>query len=152
MTKLIQWRLMFRVSNRRAFDKCLARTLPLFGSGVELGECKPYWKIPELWECNLVSPVSPGSTAEQVLACLLLCQSLASGWYIRGPLSAESADCFSGVFKKRQGGASSPLGWLEWASFSFVTGGMAEPGAAPHGGPETPVDNSEVPERPPTAS
>jgi hypothetical protein len=122
MTMLIQWRLMFRVSNRRAFDKCLARALPLFGSGVKLGECKPYWKIPELWECNLVSTVSPGSTADQVLACLLLCQSLASRWYIVGPRSAESA-CFSGVFDKRQGGTSSPLAWLEWASFELVTSG-----------------------------
>jgi len=151
MTQLIHWRLMFRVSNRRALDKCLARTLPLFGSGIELGECKPYWKIPELWECNLVSPVSPGSTAEQVLACLLLCRSLASGWYIHCPRSAESADCFSGVFDQGQGGASSPLGWLEWASFRFVTVGMAEPGAAPHGGPATSVGNSGATEEPPSA-
>ncbi len=152
MRELIQWRLMFRVSNRSAFDKCLARTLPLFASGVELGECKPYWKIPELWECNLVSPVSPGSTAEKVLACLLLCQSLASGWYIHCPRSAESADCFFGVFDQRQGGSSSLLSWLEWASFTFVTGEMTEPGAPPHGGPATPVDNSEVTEGPTSVS
>ena len=74
MTELIQWRLMFRVSNRRAFDKCLARTPRLFGSGVEVGECKAHWKIPELSECNLVSPVPPGSTAEKVIGELNVSQ------------------------------------------------------------------------------
>jgi hypothetical protein len=89
MSVSIHWRLMFRVNDRRALDRCLARTLPLFEDGVEVGECKPYWKTPELWECNLVSPVPAGSAAEQVLACLLTAMSLATGWYILGSLSAR---------------------------------------------------------------
>jgi hypothetical protein len=109
----VQWRLLFRVRHRCALDKCLVRTLPLFGSGVEVGECKPYWKIPGLWECHLVSPAPAGSTAEQVLACLLIAQSLAYGWYVLGSLSAESADGFSGVFAQGQGGASSKVVGLE---------------------------------------
>jgi hypothetical protein len=114
------------VSDRRALDKCLARALPLFGGGVEVGECKPYWKIPELWECNLVSLVPAESTAEQVLACLLTAKSLASGWYILGSLSAESADGFSGVFDARgQGSASGSAVGLEWASFHLGTSGSA---------------------------
>jgi hypothetical protein len=135
MSVTIHWRLMFRVSNRRALDKCLTRALPLFGPGVEVGECKPYWKIPELWECNLVSLVPAGPTAEQVLACLLTAKSLASGWYILGSLSAESADGFSGVFDAwSQGGTSGPTVGLEWASFHLGTSGNAEPDAAPVGG------------------
>jgi hypothetical protein len=131
MSVSIHWRLMFRVSNRRALDRCLARALPLFGAGVEVGECIPYWKIPELWECNLVSFVPAGSTAEQVLACLLTAKRLASGWYILGSLSAESADGFSGVFDaKGQGGASGPAVGLEWASFHLGTTGTTEPPAA----------------------
>ena len=144
----IHWRLMFRVSNQQAFDKCLTRTLPLLGSAVGIGECKPYWKIPELWECNLTSPVLPGTTAEQVLECLLICYRLAPVWHISGSLDANSVNSFTGVFDQRQGGVSSPLDWLEWASFRFVTGGMAEPGASSTGGPATPVDNSEVTEGP----
>ena len=35
MSVSIYWRLMFRVNDRRAFDRYLARTLPLFGGGVE---------------------------------------------------------------------------------------------------------------------
>jgi hypothetical protein len=128
----IQWRLMFRVSSHRALDKCLARTLPLFGAGVEVGECKPYWKIPELWECNLVSLIAATSPAEQVLACLLTAKSLASRWYILGFLSAESADGFSGVFDaKGQGGASGPAVGLEWASFRVGTCFAAEPHSWP---------------------
>jgi hypothetical protein len=135
MSASIHWRLMFRVSNRRALDRCLARTLPLFGGGVEVGECKPYWKIPELWECNVVSSLPAGSTAEQVLACLLTAKSLASGWYILGALSAETADGFSGVFDaKGQGSALGPAVGLEWASFHLGASGIAEPNAAPDPG------------------
>jgi hypothetical protein len=119
---------MFRVNDRRALDRCLARTLPLFGGGIEVGECKPYWKIPELWECNLVSPVPAGPVAEQILACLLTAMSLATGWYILGSLSDESAEGFSGVFNvKEQGRASGPAVGLEWASFDVGTTGSAEP-------------------------
>jgi hypothetical protein len=133
---MINWRLMFRVNDRRALDRCLARTLPLFGSAVEVGECKPYWKIPELWECNLVSPVSTGSTAEQVLACLLVAMSLGSGWYILGSLSAETAEGFSGVFNANgQGSATGAAVGLEWASFDFGTNENAKSVAPPeHGG------------------
>jgi hypothetical protein len=128
MGAVIQWRLMFRVSNRSALDKCLARTLPLLGAGVEVGECKPYWKIPELWECDLVSLIAATSPAEQVFASLLTAKSLASGWYILGFLSAESADGFSGVFDaKGQGGVSGPAVGLEWASFRVGTCKSAEP-------------------------
>ena len=127
MSVSIYWRLMFRVNDRRALDRCLERTLPLFGGGVEVGECKPYWKIPELWECYLVSPVAVGTTAEQVFACLLTAMSLASGWYILGSLSVESAETFSGVFDKRRGNASGPAVGLEWASFDIGTFSSAEP-------------------------
>jgi hypothetical protein len=128
MSLSIRWRLMFRVNDRRALDRCLARTLPLFGGGVEVGECKPYWKIPELWECNLVSPVPVGTIAEQVLACLLIAMNIATGWYIFGSLSGASAEGFSGVFNaKGQGRISGPAIGLEWASFDLGTNGSAEP-------------------------
>jgi hypothetical protein len=127
MSVSIHWRLMLRVNDRRALDKCLARILPLVGDGVEVGDCKSYWKDPDLWECNLVSPVAVGSTAEQVLACLLIAMRLGTGWYILGSLSDESADGFSGVFNaKGQGSASGAAIGLEWASFDFVSTGSAE--------------------------
>ena len=115
------WRLLFRVSDRGALDRCLARVLPVFGSGAEVGECKPYWKIPELGECRLVSPTA-GSVAEQVLGCLLVAQGLGSGWYVFGPLSAESVEGFSGVFALGQGRGSSKVVGLEWASFDLGAG------------------------------
>ena len=128
MSVSIHWRLMFRVSDRHALERCLGRTLPLFGNGVEVGECRPYWKIPELWECSLLSPVPTESAAAQVLACLLTAMSLATGWYIFGSLSAESAEGFSGVFNaKGQGSASGLAVGLEWASFDIGTTGSAGP-------------------------
>ena len=132
MTVSIHWRLMFRVNDRRALDRCLARTLPLLGGSVEVGECKPYWKTPELWECNVVSPVRVGTAAEQVLACLLAAMNLATGWYILGSLSAESAEGFSGVFTAEgQGTVSGQAVGLEWASFGLGTTGSARRVAAP---------------------
>jgi hypothetical protein len=133
MSVSIHWRLMFHVSDRHALDKCLARVLPLFGDGVEVGECKPYWKIPEQWECNLVSLVRAESAAEQVLACLLTAKSLATGWYVLGSLSADSADGFSGLFDaKGQGGASGLAVGLAWASFHVGNSRAPNPDGA-HG-------------------
>jgi hypothetical protein len=72
MAMSIYWRLLFSASDRRAFDECLAGTLPLLGSGVEVCTCEPYRKSPELWECNLGLLVATESPAEQVLPCFLI--------------------------------------------------------------------------------
>lgn len=121
---------MFRVANRAAFDKCLARALPLIGEVSEAGEGRPYWKMPELWECAVAVPATGGSAAEQVLGCLLAAQRLASGWHILGTLSAESADGFSGVFAAGHSGAASKVFGLEWAAFDLVAASPAEPSVA----------------------
>jgi hypothetical protein len=125
MTSSVQWRLMFRVANRAAFDKCLARVLPLLGEGCETDAGRPYWKDPDLWECGVVCPATVGSAAETVLGCLLAAQQLASGWHILGLLSADSADGFSGVFAAGQSGSASNVPGLEWASFDVVAAGHA---------------------------
>ncbi len=125
MAATIQWRLMFRVANRAAFDKCLARALPLLGAGCEGREGQPYWKVPELWECAVAAPVVGDSAAEQVLASLLAAQRLASGWYILGTLSAGCAVGFSGVFATGQSGSASKVVGLEWASFDVVAAEVA---------------------------
>lgn len=120
----IHWRLMFRVNNRPALDRCLGRTLPLIGEGVEVVECMPYWKIPELWECDVVSPLPDGSAAEHVLACLLAAKRLAVGWLITGSLSTKTAEGFGGVFDAKSHGspAGAAMG-LEWASFRITAPG-----------------------------
>lgn len=121
MTPSILWRLMFRVANRAAFERCLARTLPLLGTGSEADEGHPYWKIPELWECNVVCPLPEGSVAEQVLTCILVAQRLATGWYILGSLSIESVVGFTGVFSRSSpNGSFSTVTGLEWASFDVI--------------------------------
>src|SRR5579884_3889471 len=130
MASTVQWRLMFRVANRAAFDKCLARVLPLLGGGCEAGEGRSYWKMPELWECGVTAPATGASPAEQVLGCLLAAQRLASGWYILGTLSAECAEGFGGVFAAGQSGAASRIPGLEWASFDVVPAGPAGHSAA----------------------
>jgi hypothetical protein len=120
MAARVCWRLMYRVANRAALDKCLGRTFPLFSDGYILGECKPYWKIPEYWECALETPVPAKSVPEQVLACLLMAYRLATAWYILGSLSAASANGFEGIFVLGHSGARSNVVGLEWASFALI--------------------------------
>ena len=120
MASFVAFRLMFRVANRAAFERCLARVLPLLGPACEPGEGQPYWKIPELWECCVTVPAQGESVAEQVLAGLITAKRLASGWYIFGSLSTESADGFHGVFAVNEGSGSSHVVGLEWASFQFA--------------------------------
>src|SRR5262245_32761608 len=124
MASSVQWRLIFRVANRAALDKCLARVLPVLGDGCEADAGRPYWKDPNLWECGVVCPATVESVAETVLGCLLAAQRLASGWYILGSPSADSADGFSGVFAAGQSGSASNVPGLEWASFDVVAAGQ----------------------------
>jgi hypothetical protein len=115
---------MHRVANRAALDTCVARTLPLLAGPCHVRDSKRYWKIPELWESNVETTISQGSTAEQVLSCLVMAYNLATGWNILGSLSASSAHGFTGVFALGKTGQSNVVG-LEWASFDLVSGDSA---------------------------
>jgi hypothetical protein len=116
MKTQIIWKLMFRVNNRRAFDRCLGSCLPLFGSDCNVEDGKQYWKIHELWECSIRTLLLHDILAENLLSCLLTATRLATGWHVLGPLTAESIAGFSGVFDKKHGGRTWIPG-LEWASF-----------------------------------
>jgi hypothetical protein len=70
----------------------------------------------------VAAPVAGESAAEQVIGCLLTAQRLASGWYVFGTLSADSAEGFTGVFNAGQNGSGSNVTGLEWASFYVVAG------------------------------
>lgn len=117
----IIWRLMFRVNDRASLDVCLKPILPLFGSNHSLEDCKPYWKIPELWECTITTPAQGSSTADQVLHALITANQLAAGWLILGSLTPESPADFTGVCAKKQSSTHMHFPTLEWASFDFVT-------------------------------
>jgi hypothetical protein len=120
MATKLHWRLLFRVNDPAAFNKCLARFLQLLGPGSEPSEGRPYWKIPELWERNVAATGPDGSTAEQVLWCLLAAGRIARGWHIHGLPSADSVDGLVGVFSARDGGFASRVPGLEWASFELT--------------------------------
>ncbi len=119
MPSAIHWQLKFRVRKQAAFDKCLARVVPLLGPGSVASDGQPYWKLPELWECTASTPVGGESVAVQVLECLLAANRLGTGWHVFGSLSAESAVGFTGVFSVRENGRSSRVAGLEWASFDL---------------------------------
>ncbi len=130
MSFTVHWRLMFRVSDRAAFEKCLARALAALGPGCVAGDGRPYWKMPELWECPVAATAPAGAVADRVFGALLAAYRLASGWHLTGSLSEGSADGFGGVFAAGQDGASARVVGLEWASFELAEAQDAEPGAA----------------------
>src|SRR5262249_51496848 len=103
----ICWRFLFRVGDQAAFSKCLARTLQVIGDASEVSDGKPYWKSPDLWECNVTVPAQGDCVAEQVLSCLIAAQRLATGWFVRGTVSSDCASGFNGVFASDQSGATS---------------------------------------------
>jgi hypothetical protein len=121
MPSTILWRLMYRVNDRSTLDKCLERTLAHFGNNAELGECKPYWKIPELWECTIRTHFESGTIADHVVHCLTIATRLASGWYVSGNISPENSVGFFGVFAKGKGHATDGFLGLEWASFDVLS-------------------------------
>lgn len=133
MESVIHWRLMFRVGDRTAFDKCVAQALAAVGPGCKAGEGQPYWKTHELWECSALSPAPEGRVADQVLGCLLAAQRLASGWHITGSLAPDAAIGFGGVFAAGHAGAFSRVAGLEWASFELAGGPDAEQSVVPAG-------------------
>lgn len=111
----VAWRLMFRVNNRVAADRCLARVLSTLCAEV-IDAPKPYWKIPELWEVSLRSEFG-SPPAEGITALLQAANSIASGWWVTGPtLNDGELLEFGGVFNNKHGGSHVP--GLEWGSFS----------------------------------
>lgn len=127
MVTYISWRLMFRAANRQAFDRCIERTLPLIGDSSKLAECQPYWKKPTLWEGTVHSPALAESVAQQILDVLLIAQRLGTGWCLSGSVSATSVQGFGASLSIGDGGGSSHIAGLEWASFDFVQGEGAAP-------------------------
>lgn len=111
----VAWRLMFRVNDRVAADRCLARALGMLTASV-CDKPKPYWKQPELWEVSLRSRFGLPA-GESVLSLLAAASAMATGWSISGPLIAdEQVSVFEGVFDARWG--REHLAGLHWASFS----------------------------------
>jgi hypothetical protein len=112
----VAWRLMFRVNDRRAADRCLAKALGLLTASVS-DEPKPYWKMPELWEVSLLSKFEL-PTGEGVLSLLAAADALATGWHVSGPMLANGqVSLFEGVFDRKIGSHEHVAGLL-WASFS----------------------------------
>jgi hypothetical protein len=114
----VAWRLLFRVNNRAAADRCTAgaqRVVP----GLVVGDPpKPYWKSPELWEVSCRSEFT-WLDSEGIVAILKAANALGNGWYVMGPsFTDDRLHGFDGVFDVRSGRAHAT--GLHWASFSLL--------------------------------
>jgi len=116
----VGWTLIFRVRNQDKAKKELRRAEEFLGLELSLEKCERYWKIPELWTCGAETHFEASSPAEQITACLLHANRLATGWHVPGPhLRPDgSLESFEGIFDRRQLGAR--MSSLEWAQFQVL--------------------------------
>jgi hypothetical protein len=111
----VAWRLLFRVNDRVAADRCVASALRRLTAIVTEGP-KPYWKQTELWEVCLQSSLAP-PVSEGVLLLLVAADALGTGWNVSGPVILDGElSVFEGIFDRRWGRPHVP--GLHWASFS----------------------------------
>jgi len=112
---------MFRVSTREKAEKEIERAGALLGHTLQLGKCERYWKIPELWACEVTSEFEAADEADRVFRCLLLANRLAYHWSVGGPhLRLDGTlERLDGVFSHSH--AKAKLQSLEWAEFVVVT-------------------------------
>jgi hypothetical protein len=109
--------LMFRVAHAHKAKKELQRTEELLNQKLDVRKCEPYWKIPELWTCDVSLEFDAPSVAEQITGVLLRANRLANGWYVLGPSHRPdgSLETFTGIFKRQEQAAR--IQSLEWAEF-----------------------------------
>jgi hypothetical protein len=115
----IRWVLMFRVATHDAAMAELRRAEELLGRTLQVSECEPYWKIPELWRCTALAELGPMPLHERNSTALILASRIAYGWYVLGPyLSDEGTlESFEGIFNRDGPGG---LASLDWAHFELV--------------------------------
>lgn len=114
----VRWHLMFRVeSEKRARDQ-LKQVGKRIGGEFEDAECKQYWKMPELWECDAYTTIRPApSVNDSIVAALSQANSLGRSWLVQGPYFDERGgfESFSGIFSVTSGSTAiqSALQWAE---------------------------------------
>jgi hypothetical protein len=124
MSLEVAWRLMFRVNDAPAMERCVARALEILGAKIT-GNPKPYWKKPELWEVSFRSPFAlPAESG--VFEVLRTANCLGTGWLVSGPLVTDGAIAvFDGIFNVGTGRPH--ISGLQWASFSVGQFPSAKP-------------------------
>jgi hypothetical protein len=127
----VAWRLMFRVNDAPAMERCVARALEILGAKLT-GNPKPYWKKPEWWEASFRSPFTlPAESG--VFEVLRTANCLASDWLVSGPMVTDGAvTVFEGIFDVSTGRPR--ISGLQWASFSvgqFPTANLSNGPSAP---------------------
>jgi hypothetical protein len=116
----IAWRLLFRVKDLHKAQGRLEAVRQALGVEMTVTACQQYWKIPELWDCSLVSKDVVKPLPEAVFDCLVLASQLGNGWYLQGPLVKNGAlAIFDGVLDVQKSSTPHVAG-LEWGSFSIV--------------------------------
>jgi hypothetical protein len=116
----IAWRLLFRVKDLHKAQGRVEAVCQTLGVELAVTVCEQYWKIPELWECSLVSKDEEKPLPVAVFDCLMLASQLGNGWYVQGPLVNSSAlAIFEGVFDLQKSSTPHVAG-LEWGSFSII--------------------------------
>lgn len=120
MRHRISWCLMFRVKDLRKAQVRVEKVREAFGTEVEVRSCNQYWKLPELWDCQLETGEMDKPIPEAICDCLLLAGKIGNGWFLLGPLIKDGVlVVFKGVFGTQNSGTPYIAGF-EWGSFSII--------------------------------
>lgn len=89
----IRWHGFFRVSESKAARKVALQMAHALERSADLLQAERYWKIPELYDVQLVTGLQATDPRDAVLETLDVAQRLGGAWSVTGP----SAITFEGV-------------------------------------------------------
>ncbi|WP_415948341.1 hypothetical protein [Streptomyces sp. KLOTTS4A1] len=118
----IRWRCFMRVSTQQKAEHLVRRMQDLLGSPMEIESYERYWKIPELAEVCVTSPLHQETAAEAFLAALEAAWALARGWSVSNPDGLRHE--FEGIAAMTTG-AEFTIPGVEWMTFHIVDVGPA---------------------------
>ncbi|MFC4062277.1 hypothetical protein ACFOWE_28580 [Planomonospora corallina] len=118
MFEVINWRGYLRVNKQAGAERVIARMGAALGEPFTLLSYQRYWKMPELAEVQLTSPLGVQEPQEAVFRTMLAAQKIAGPWSVTCHMFSDRLD-FEGVAAKTVRAHLTVPG-VEWLLFSVT--------------------------------
>ncbi|GIH72770.1 hypothetical protein [Sphaerimonospora thailandensis] len=126
MFDVIHWRGYLRVNKHAGAGRVIARMGKAAGEPFTLLSCESYWKMPELAEVRMSSPLGAQEPQEAVFHTLLTAQRIANPWSVTCNIGDDRLD-LEGIAAKTASARFTVPG-VDWLLFSVTAD---EPGSGP---------------------
>ncbi|MFI6346473.1 hypothetical protein [Streptomyces sp. NPDC050560] len=121
MFETIRWRCFLRVRDRRAAERVVGRVERVMGREVRMERYERYWKIPELAEVWLVSPLHRTTAESALLTTLRSAWQVATPWSLAPPGPGPGEEFEGSAIL--DAGARFAVPGVEWMQFFLSEGG-----------------------------